>query len=373
MKLPGVIPNAFQAMRTGLMVLAVGMAAPLAVAFENRGGWTPPSPAELPTEFDWVQLPSGEWLGGELIALYEGILEFDSEEMGVTQLDWDDLLELRTVQVLRVRPNSGASATGQVLLKDGLVSVLGNQTIVFKQSEVLTVTAVVAKEINYWSGEVSGNLNFQSGNSESQTFNLRVFAQRRTAEQRIQGEYILNFDESDGEETRNNHRFTIDWDRFVTDRFFWSPVSAEYYKDKFKNIEHRFSLGPAIGYQLVDTAETSWSVRGGPAYTQTWFDQVEVGEDDSVSSAALFGGTRVEHELTGDIDLWYDYRFLLASRDTGGYSHRMEFGSSYDILGDLDLRVSYIWDFISDPGTDDAGNTPDENDTQLLIGVGYSF
>jgi len=246
-------------------------------------------------------------------------------------------------------------------------------TVVFEQNEVLTVTAGVADERNYWSGEVSGNLNTQSGNSESQTFSLRAFAQRRTAEQRITGEYIVNFDETDGEETKNNHRITGDWDRFVTDRLFWSPVSAEYYNDKFKNIKHRISLGPAIGYQLVDTAETSWRASGGPAYTQTWFEQVEPGNDDSKSSAAIFGGTRVDHELTSDIDLWYDYRFLLASQNIGGYSHRMELGSSLDVFGDLDLRASYVWDFISDPVEDQEGNRPKSNDTQFRLGVGYSF
>lgn len=85
------------------------------------------------------------------------------------------------------------------------------------------------------------------------------------------------------------------------------------------------------------------------------------------------GSTRVDHELTGDVDLWYDYRFLLASGDTGGYSHRMEFGSSFAIFGDLDLRASYVWDYISDPGKDSEGSIPEKTDTQLLIGIGYSF
>ncbi|MCP4993645.1 MAG: hypothetical protein GY934_07655 [Gammaproteobacteria bacterium] len=37
--------------------------------------WTPPPP----DNYDWIQLVSGEWLKGELIAMYEGTVEFDSE------------------------------------------------------------------------------------------------------------------------------------------------------------------------------------------------------------------------------------------------------------------------------------------------------
>ena len=40
--------------------------------------------------FDWVQLTSDEWLKGELVSLYEGTLEFDSDHLGVLEID--DLL-----------------------------------------------------------------------------------------------------------------------------------------------------------------------------------------------------------------------------------------------------------------------------------------
>jgi len=351
----------------------IGLAAPLAVAEDISQGWTPPSPKEMPTEFDWVQLPSGEWLAGEVIAMYEGTLEFDSEEMGLTKIDWDDVLQLRTVQVLEVRPDGGASATGKVLVKDGKVTVVGEQTTVFDQGGILAVTAGVPKERNFWSGEASGSANYQSGNTDKQTLNGRVLVQRRTVEQRIIGEYIGNYDETENEETENNHRVTGDWDRFVTDRIFWSPIVGEYFKDKFQNIKHRVTLGPAIGYQILDTAKTSWRASGGPAYTKTWFEDVPDDEDDSADSLGLVGKTRFDHELNDDIDVWYDYRFLWAEQDAGGYSHRMEAGIAYDIIGDLDVRASYIWDYISDPSEDENGDKPDKSDYQLLLGVGYSF
>jgi putative salt-induced outer membrane protein YdiY len=359
--------------RIGLMALLLGLTSTFAIAFDNDGGWTPSLPVDMPTQFDWVQLSSGEWLGGELIALYDGTLEFDSEEMGMTKVDWDDVVELRTVQVLEVRPITGTSATGKVIVKDGMVTVLDDQKKVFEQSEILTVTAGVPKERNYWSGEMSGNLNLQSGNTESQGFNFRTFVQRRTVKQRVTGEYIGNYDETQSEETENNHRLSASWNRFISQRLFWTPIFAEYFKDKFQNIQHRVTLGPAIGYEIIDTAKTAWSASGGPAYTHTWFEQVQAGEDDNASSVALLAQTRIDHELTSDIDLWYDYRFLLASRDTGGYSHRMEFGASFDVVGDLDVRAAYVWGFISDPVKGNDGNTPEQSDTQLLLGVGYSF
>jgi hypothetical protein len=358
---------------TLLVAVPAVFTSPMLSALDKDGGWTPPSPADMPTRLDWVQLPSGEWLGGELIALYDDTLELDSEEMGVTQIDWDDVVEMRTAQVLRVRPDRGAAVTGQVMVKDGVVTVLDGKNTSFAKDHVLSATNGVPVEANYWSGDVFGSANFQSGNSENDRYNLRALLKRRTVDQRVTIEYIGNYDETDGQQTQNNQRLNFDLERFITDRLFWSPVFFEYYRDKFQNIQHRPTVGFKAGYEIIDSARTSWSVSSGPAFTQTWFEEVGDGEDDKKSSVALFGRSRFDFELTGDIDLWYDYRFLWASKDTGGYSHRMEVGSSYDVFGDLDVRLSYIWDYISNPIESDTGIEPKNTDTQLLLGVSYSF
>jgi putative salt-induced outer membrane protein YdiY len=346
---------------------------PSGAVAEETEAWTPPGPAEMPDKFDWVQLPSGEWLGGEIKVLYEDSVEFDSDEMGLTSIDWEDVVELRTVRILEVRPVTGPTATGRVFVKDGKVRVLGDETTTFDQTQVLSMTAGVPKERNFWSGEASGSADYKSGNTDTESLNARINLQRRTVEQRMIFDYIGNYDETEGEETENNHRVSGDWDRFVTDRFFWTPLFGEYFKDKFQNIKHRGTIGVGIGYEIIDTPTTEWRVSGGPAYTKTWFEDVEDGENDTEESPAFQGKTRFDHELTDDIDIWYDYRFLFANDDTGGYSHRMETGIAIEIIGDLDLRATYVWDYIDSPAADDKGVTPDQDDTQLLLGFGYTF
>ncbi len=284
----------FQGFKLLIAAMALGIAAPAALAEEAAKAWTPPPPAEMPDKFDWIQVPSGEWLGGEVKVMYEGSLEFDSDEVGIIKIDWDDIVEMRSTQILEVRPEIGESATGKVFIKDKKVNIIGDQTVVFDQGEVLAMTAGVPRERNFWSGEVSGSANYQSGNTDKETFNAKMMAQRRTVEQAMIFEYIGNYDETESEETENNHRLTGKWDRFVTDRWFWSPVQAEYFKDKFQNIEHRTTIGTGIGYEIIDTSETTWRVSGGPAYTKTWFEEVPAGESDSEDSFALQGRTRFD-------------------------------------------------------------------------------
>lgn len=364
------------AVRTKTFLLAVTLflfAVSEVGAGEESAGWTPPSPADLPTKFDWVQLPSGEWLGGEIIVLYDDSLEFDSDELGINHIDWEDVVELRSAQVLQVRPRRGESVTGKMLVKDGKATVVGVDTVVFHQEEILTITAGIPREINYWSGEISGNANYQSGNTDQETLNVRVKLKRRTVEQRFIIDYSGNYEETDNEETENNHTVSGDWDRFVTDRFFWSPLVAEYHKDKFQNIEHRITMGVGLGYQIIDTSKTEWRVSAGPGFTKTWFQNVPEGDNDTEDSPAFLFKTHFDHELTDDIDIWYDYRATFVNKDAGQYIHRMETGIDYEIVEDLDFRISWIWDYIAEPSENEDGTKPDETDTQLLFGLGYTF
>ena len=302
--------------------------------------------------------------------VYRALAEAD---LGMTSLDWEDVIELQSVQILQVRSTESESATGKVLVKDGKVQVIGDETVVFEQSEVITITAGLPKEINFWSGELSASANFQSGNTDRKTFNGRVLLKRRTVEQRMVFDYIGNYDKTEGDETENNHRLSSDWDRFVTDRFFWTPIGAEYYKDKFQNIEHRLTYTVALGYEIIDNSTTEWRVSGGPGYTKTWFQDVPEGENDSQGSPAFQAKTRFDHELTDDIDIWCDYRALFTNKDTGRYLHRMETGIAYEIIDDFDIRATGDWDYIAEPAEEEDGKKPDESDTQLFFGIGYTF
>jgi hypothetical protein len=65
-----------------LLILACLLGAGTALAQEGDEPWQPQAPEGRPTDFDWIRLPSDEWLKGEIISMYDGVLEFDSDELG---------------------------------------------------------------------------------------------------------------------------------------------------------------------------------------------------------------------------------------------------------------------------------------------------
>ena len=333
--------------------------------------WEPPPP--MPDKFDWVQLTSGEWLKGEIKVMYEESLEFDSEELELLDIDFEDIKELRSAQVLNVRMRGGETATGKVLLEGDSIKVLGDSPQQFPRADLLNLTAGVPKERNYWTGKVSAGGNLRSGNTEEAEASANVSFQRRTVENRIRLDYLGNYSSTNDVQSSNNHRANVVWDWFFSEKLFLRPVFFEYFKDPFQNIDSRYTLGTGIGYQLIDTPRTDWSIFAGPAYQMTRFDQVQPGESRDEETAALSAGTTFEMELTSNIDLDYEYVFQFTSEEAGEYNHHMIGTIEVELTDSLDFDLSLVWDRINEPRANADGSFPEQDDYRLIVGIGYDF
>jgi hypothetical protein len=139
----------------------------------------------MPDKYDWVQLTSGEWLKSEIKVIYQSSLEFDSDKLKLLKLDMEDVKTIRSSRVVSVRVTGGRVAVGKLLLEDGQVKVLAEAPQVFERAALLSVTAGVTQEANYWSGNVSVGSNFSSGNNQRADVSVSANAQRRTLERRV--------------------------------------------------------------------------------------------------------------------------------------------------------------------------------------------
>jgi hypothetical protein len=171
----------------------------------------------------------------------------------------------------------GETATGQVLLEDGSIKVLGDSPQQFARAELLSVTAGVPKERNYWTegvGRWQSALG-QYGRGRGQRKRV-ISAPDRREPRTPRLSWQLQQHQRRG--ILEQHRANAVWDWFFSEKLFLRPVFFEYFKDPFQNIDSRYTLGTGLGYQLIDTARTDWSIFAGPAYQRTRFDAVEPGK-----------------------------------------------------------------------------------------------
>jgi len=325
--------------------------------------------------FDWIELTSGEWLKGDFKALYRNKLEFDSDKLDLLELDWEDVRQVVTERPHMVRSEDKSEFSGMVHIDDTTVRIIDyeGETNVFDRAILVSVVEGAPKEINYWSFKLGVGLTVQRGNTDQSDVNVNARIQRRTAANRLNFEYLGISTVIDDVETANNHRVNSFFDVFVSRRFFVRPIFAQYYQDKFKNLEHSGMVGTGVGYTLIDTSRTEWDIFGGAGYQYTRFASVLPDEDPSAQTPAFVAGTAYDTELTGWLDLYAKYDLSLLNEVSGTYMHHAQVGVEIELTSILDFDVTAVWDRTQNPQQRDDGSFPEQDDLRLTLGLSVDF
>ena len=331
-------------------------------------------------KFDWIQLESDEWLKGEIISLYSFVLEFDSDELGVLKIDWDDVRQLRSAEYVSLQVESRDVSlepfvdTGKlVIYKNRGYLIRNGKTTLYRRQRIISIAEAGDDEFELWTGDISTGANIKSGNSDLIDAVIGFSAIRRSADTRFSLDYRGNFSCAGDIETINNHRLKSDFDLYQNANLFWRIYDAEYYRDTFKNIDRQLSLGTSFGYKLIRISKTDWEVTGGIGNLYTRYVSVAAGEAIDNTSPFIKMGTIFDTELTNWMDFLVDYSFQLVEEESGRYTHYFITTLSTEIIGDLELDVSFVWERVEKPRPDEVGNVPAKDDYQLFFGVSYEF
>lgn len=127
-----------------------------------------------------------------------------------------------------------------------------------------------------WFGEVSGALEMERGNSDTDEWDYKGSSTWRSLEDRyvIGGEGEL--DKSNGDKTTDNWKIKSKYDRFFVEQpedYYGVKLRFEY--DKFQDLDLRTILGPHIGRQFFDAPLFSLRAEVGPVWVDEQFNEAE--------------------------------------------------------------------------------------------------
>jgi hypothetical protein len=332
------------------------------------------------SEFDWIQLTSDEWLKGDFKVLYEYEVEFDSDEMGLQKFDVDDVKQLRTHDMKTVFIQGDEGARDTEILR-GMLEISGDEVVLRRaeyevavpRESVISIAGGRQKEWDNWSGTISLGINARGGNTETTDTTIIANIKRRTAGSRFSADYLANYSKSGSLKTANNQRLNANYDRFLTTKFFWQVLAGEYYRDPFSNISGQYSLSSGVGYEVIHTSKVEWGLELGAGYQDQQFVSVAAGKDSKTSSPFVSFGTVYDQEINGYLDYIFDYSMRWLNQENGTYTHHMLTTFSFDLISDLDLDISVIWDRIETPEAASDGSVPKKNDYQLILSLAYDF
>jgi len=391
-----------RSMITAILTLLITQTLLQAEYLENA---TPPA-----KEYDWMELQSGEWLKGEFKGMYSGEVEFDSDEFDVVTFDLGDVKQIITkgesvLSLNRPMPSLQALSTrlhkndeqnltenqdieneviGKIIYKDNTFMVLmeNGSAKTLPTDNIASIAGGEPKESNYWTANVFLGVDTLSGNSNQLTVTAKAYAQRRTALTRFLFDYLGTYtdvkdpDTNETVQTANSNRVTSSFDMYQTAHFYWRLASLEYLRDPFQNIDGRYTLSVGVGYDIIYTPNTNWSITMGPGYQRTYFTDYNQSNPDALRYAEtplVFISSRFDTEITSDVDFILNYQAYFVNHNSGRYIHHAEASLETELIADLTVDFSVFWDRTSAPNAFADGTYPEENDYKTMLAIGYSY
>ena len=328
----------------------------------------------MPARFDWILMTSGEWLKGDLIAMYNDTLAFDSDKMGLLSLDWADIAELRSRHPQTLRLRDGSILEGQVFINADTITIYqGTSSETFARTRLFTLASSNTNEWDFWSGTVSLGANLRTGNTQQDDYSMGFNIQRLTALTRLNNNYTGAYSSSDGSQTENNHRLNTTFDWYFSDRVYLRLTNFEFFADRFQNIDYRITYTSGVGYKLFDLKDFNWEAGTGVGWQVTYFESVEDGAESNVDTPVFNIGTELDWDITSDIEYIFQYSIQFVNNTSGEYNSHLNTGFSIDLLSDLKFSISYIWDRTENPTADQNGVIPDRDNNRLVLALGWDF
>ena len=334
--------------------------------------FAPPSPSAKSK--DWIRLTSGEWLRGEIHWLRDDDLEFDSEELDLLTLDWDDVAELVSPRILTFAFVGDIVLTGTARMKDGIIKVQSDGAVhELSRRDVISIVEGHGSEWDYWSGKVSVGFVGRAGNTDQTDMNALVFFRRDAAKTRLDFNYAGNVGELNGEQNVNNHLGSATLDMFISRGVFVTPGGIELYSDKFQNIDLRLTAAAGVGVFVVRNKKTEWFFELGAGYLHTEYISVEPGQESIDNSASVIPITSFDWDPTDDVDLTLSYNATIGVPEVENTYHHLVGLFDIEIIGILDFTTSITWDHVENPKRRADGTIPNRDDLRTAFGLGLDF
>jgi hypothetical protein len=336
------------------------------------GPWVPPAPS--PEEMDWIKMSSGEWLKGDFQRMVDGTVYFDSDEFDDLQVDWADIAELRSPRKHTYRFPGRRIATGTAVMKEGKLLIdTGQGVVAFDQAKLVGMMEGEPKEINYWSAKVNVGLAARSGNTSQ--LDLTSFARitRRTSLTRFNNEYNGAYSTANSTKTANSHRLNSAFDIYLTQRFFLIVPSAEVFVDPFQNLSLRITPGAGLGYDVLVGKRVDWEVGVQGLYQYTSFETVTAGRSTTAHDVAIGLSTQLDLDITSDLEWDTSYKTQLVATDFNKTSQNLTSILSMDILGPIEIDLTFNWDWIKSPERRADGTAPVSSDYRISAGLGIDI
>lgn len=316
---------------------------------------------------DRIVLVNGDRLTGKVVSKSGDTLKFRTEYAGEIAVQWKDVASITTDAPVTVLPVDGKmknvrlehAASGSV----GLVSEGAMREVRLADLAYINPPAHVAGTGVTYRGRASLLGSASRGNTDDSSLYGEAELNARAKDYRYHLFGRAEQKEESGETTAQNYFVSGRRDQPIDEERFWY-VRSSLEHDEFTDITLRAAAGAGLGWNIIDTSKTQFTLRGGLDYILASRDELP---DETYPA---FGwGIDYSHWLLPDrLEFFFDQTGFASLTSEGDVSSRTRTGLRAPLGSGFSANAQVNIDYEGDPG---PGH--DTTDTTLLFGVGYDF
>jgi putative salt-induced outer membrane protein YdiY len=320
-----------------------------------------------------VVLANGDRVSGAIVDLHDGSLTVDTAWGGELSVDWSLVAGIESATELTLVLDDGSRLVGRV----GPVEAPGDRPETAERIAVRTasvtepalvelsrVTAInpPARSVRV-KGNASAGLIVNQGNTDTHSLYLEGEVVARTDTNRYTTGAQATRAEDDGETTADSSRGWIEYDHFLSERWYLSS-SALFTRDEFQDLRLRSSLAASTGYQFVESDRAAASAELGASYVDEDFYDAP---DDSYP-AARWAVDLSRSFADGDLELFHSHEGFL-NLDTGDdVLLRSKTGVRFNLFRGFVATTQVNFDYDTDPA---PGR--EKEDWRYLLNLGVEW
>jgi hypothetical protein len=203
----------------------------------------------------------------------------------------------------------------------------------------------------------------QRGNTDTDELDYKLESRWRSKADRYTLKADGEVDETNGQKTADNWKVVGKYDYFLEGPNYVGLVtSAE--KDKFRDLDLRYLIGPYIGRQFYEEPAFTLSAEIGLSYVTEEYNVA----DDEDYGAGNWAINASSDYLGGDSRLYFDQSGLLSLEDTSDVVVDTTFGLAFPLLWGLEAAAEVLLEYDSG-AVDDV----DELDQTYKVRLGYAW
>ena len=326
------------------------------------------SPALARDKTDVIQLTNGDRVTGEIKQLEHGILRLGTESMGEVQIEWDDIVRIKSDFGFQFERSDGQRITGTIVETPDQHEITlrsDDLSVAFAHDELVRISQI---DNSFWKrlqGSMTFGYSFTKASDVAQgNFGYRATHRTEKRSFALDGSTIVTSDQDNESTQRTNLSFSMT--RFRKNRWFNTYLSGLESNDEL-GLNLRTSIGLGLGRYLQQTNTSEFGLIAGVMGTSETLEG-DVSSQENIEGLLALDYSRYIYD-DPMLDLSSRLSIFPSITESGRMRAQFDINLRWEMFADLFWDLSYYNTYDSDP----ASGSESTNDYGVVTSIGWSF